>query len=133
MKITPRQYAVALYEQISGQEAAQITKITDNFFKVLRANNDLSLAEKIVEELENYWDSREDVLNVQVISARPLGRPLFENIKKYLNKLTAVQNIKPVQMIDGSILGGAIVKYGDKVLDMSLKSSLNDLREKMRR
>jgi F-type H+-transporting ATPase subunit delta len=128
MKITPKQYAVALYEQISGQKAAQITKITDNFLEVLRANNDLSLAKIIVEELENYWDLRDDVLNAQVIVARTLEKPLFEDIKKYLSKLTSVKNIKLVQTIDGTILGGTIVKYQDKVLDLSLKTRLEEFK-----
>ncbi len=129
MKITPKQYAVAFYEQIKGKEVGQINKLTDNFLDVLVANNDLALAEKIVAELEAYWDSSEGVLNAKVIAARPIEKPLFEDIKKYLSKLTTVKNIRLVQDIDGSILGGAVVKYGDKVLDMSLKTRLNEMKQ----
>jgi len=52
-------------------------------------------------------------------------------LKNYITGLSGAKEVLVSEKTDKNILGGVIIKYGDKVLDGSLKTSLEELKEKM--
>ena len=56
-----------------------------------------------------------------------------EEIKKYEEKLTASlkSHVKLKNVLDDTIIGGSIVKIGDKLIDSTLKGQLNELRKEL--
>ncbi len=63
---------------------------------------------------------------VTVISAYQLESDELANLKKYLSKTMqmTIQN-----KIDPAILGGFVIQYGSKMIDLSLRGRLQQLRQ----
>ncbi len=63
---------------------------------------------------------------VTVISAYQLESDELANLKKYLSKTmqVTIQN-----KIDPAILGGFVIQYGSKMIDLSLRGRLQQLRQ----
>jgi F-type H+-transporting ATPase subunit delta len=65
-----------------------------------------------------------------VVTAVPLTEALAEKLQAELVRLAG----KPVLLkssVDESILGGAIVRMGDKVIDGSIRHKLEELRKRL--
>ena len=95
------------------------TKIIEDILDILgeRKNNDRIEIEAGVE--------------AEVLSVIDLNENIKEKIKKVLENKTGL-NIKIKNRIDKSILGGIIIKIGDRVIDTSIKNKIEDLRAKLK-
>lgn len=131
MKTTPKQYALALYESLDGKSAGEIKAVIKKFVELLAGKNMLSKADKIEAEFVEIWHGKNGIILAEVRSANGLDKANVKLLKKYIAGLTDAREVLLKEKIDKNILGGVIIKYGDKILDASLKTSLNDLKEKM--
>jgi len=74
-------------------------------------------------------DAREKV-TAEVITSIPLSEDLAKRLEQELSKVTGKRVfLKP--MVDGSILGGVIVKIENKVIDGSVKHRLEEIKNEM--
>ncbi|KKT24702.1 MAG: ATP synthase subunit delta [Parcubacteria group bacterium GW2011_GWA2_43_9b] len=128
MKIKPKQYAIALLEELEGKKTTQITAAIDNFVRLLADKNDLGLADKIIVEFNKIWNGTEGIVEGEIILAREASKKTLDELDSYIKKITSAKKVSLVEKIDAGILGGAIVKYGDKVMNMSLRNRLNELK-----
>ena len=133
MKITSKQYAQALIEAVFNKEGKATNNALNNFIKLLVQNNDLKLADEVCAQTEKIFSEKNGILEAEVISAGKLGSGALKSVKGRIQDESGARKINLKKIVDKSILGGMIVKYGDKILDSSLRSSLNDLREKMKK
>ena len=131
MKITAKQYALALAGSLVGQEMAAAKKLLDNFVRLLAQNRDLGLAENIIFELGKIWDAGEGKLEAEITSTHQPNEETLELVQAYLKRMTAAKKISLIKKMDKGLLGGVVIKYGDKVIDLSLKRRLADLREQL--
>ncbi|MCE5330068.1 ATP synthase F1 subunit delta [bacterium] len=67
---------------------------------------------------------------VEVISAVKLDGNLMNEIKKSIDEKTRL-DVRLKNVIDKNIIGGLLIKIGDKVIDLSVKSKINDLRTRL--
>ncbi|HEX3845853.1 MAG TPA: F0F1 ATP synthase subunit delta [Steroidobacteraceae bacterium] len=94
-----------------------------NFVAVLADNHRLALLPEIAAQYEALRASAENTIDVEVTSAMPLDDAQTEKLKSAL----AAKFKRQVRMrstIDSTLLGGAIVRAGDTVIDGSLKGRL---------
>ncbi len=76
-------------------------------------------------------EAREKV-TAEVITSIPLSEDLSKRFEEALSKVTRKRVfVKP--LVDESILGGVIVKLGDKVIDGSLRHRLEEVKQEMMR
>lgn len=76
-------------------------------------------------------EAREKV-TAEVITSIPLSEDLAKRFEEELSKVTRKRVfVKP--LVDESILGGVIVKLGDKVIDGSLRHRLEEVKQEMMR
>jgi F-type H+-transporting ATPase subunit delta len=68
----------------------------------------------------------------ELISAVPLDEQIVQRLTDELKRITGC-NVELFQRVDPAILGGAIVKVGEQVIDGSLRRKLNQLREQLSR
>lgn len=103
-----------------------------NFLGTLAANRRLGLLTEIAAMFETLRAEVENVADVQVTSAVALDdaqrNRLIAALKKRLNR-----DVRLHVDIDSSLLGGAIVRSGDLVIDGSLRSRLQRLADTMAR
>lgn len=106
------------------------TKTTANFLRILLRNNRLTEINQINERFVSVLDDRSGITSAQIISARELSEAEKTEIKTNLEKLTD----KTVNLnfnIDKNIIGGVIARIGSTVYDGSVKTQLEELREKL--
>ena len=102
------------------------------FVQTLAGNKRLDLIDEINAQYESLRAAEEQVLDVEVVSAYPLsdeqsaaiGRSLTAKYSKEVN-LTSV--------VDRDLLGGAIIRAGDTVIDGSVRGKLDKLAESLQK
>ena len=111
-----------------------LSKVLDtekrNFIRLLAANNRLSILPDIAKLFAMYRAEEEKKLTVQVISAITLDEAYQQKLAAALTKKLQLQ-ISLQCTIDPTLLGGIIVKAGDKVIDGSIRGKLNRLYESL--
>lgn len=128
MKLKVRQYSRGLYEALAEAPAKQVKEIINNFLLVLQKNRQLNLLERIIREYLIYDDEQNEVVTVEATTAVDLkiGSVIKKSLAKKLNRKIEVN-----EKIDPSIISGLILKYGDCLLDGSLKKRLELLKEEL--
>ena len=97
-----------------------------NFVRVLGENTRFEVLPEIYDEFVKLRKEYEKVLSVTLTSARPLDNADIEALKQKLSKKYNA-TISLSFEIDPSIVGGAILQIGDKVIDASVKTSIKNL------
>src|SRR3989344_6534073 len=131
MRITPKCYARSLYESIEGKNAGEVTVISKKFVEVIAKNNHLTKADTIIAEFVKIWNEKKGIVEAKVVTSKKMDAETARAMNKHLINLSNAKEVVLSETVDKNILGGAIVSYGDTVIDASLKARLNDLREQM--
>jgi F-type H+-transporting ATPase subunit delta len=104
----------------------QLNDMGQNFIKVLIANKRLDVLPEIAVHYNKHRADAERTVDAEVISAFPLSEALkgslIEGLKKRLGR-----EVNLVSRVDENLLGGAIVRAGDLVIDGSVSGQLNKL------
>jgi len=134
MKIKAKQYARALHESLKGrQEEQEIRAVIQRFAGQLARHNDLRKAEEVIREYEKLVEAEQGLVRAEVVAADKPDKAILDKIRQYIIEATGANQVEIKDRQDKSLLGGAVIKYGDKVLDASLKSGLEDLRRRMKK
>jgi len=131
MKISSKQYALSLYELTVDKNEADLLKVLKNFTNFVIKNNDYNKINDIVEELSKIWDEKNGELSVNLTSTHKLENDTKNIIAGYLKNKTNFSKINFVDTIKTDIIGGVILRYGDKIIDGSIKNNLNNLKNKI--
>ena len=104
----------------------QLNELGKNFIKVLVANKRLSILPEIAVLYNELRADAEKTVEAEVISAFPLTdaqqSTLVEGLKKRLGR-----DVTLVSKVDENLMGGAIVRAGDLVIDGSVSGQLSKL------
>lgn len=97
-----------------------------NFVKVIGEVHRFDVIPQIYSEFINLREKHDKVVEVSLVSARELGKAEIDAIKqKVAAKYDCSVLLKTT--IDPSIIGGAVLKIGDQVIDASVKSYLSSM------
>jgi F-type H+-transporting ATPase subunit delta len=97
-----------------------------NFLRALAENRRLALLPEIAAQFGKLRAETENVVDVEVIAAREIAAPQERRLAAALKKRLG-REVRMHTRIDQSLLGGAIVRAGDLVIDGSLKGRLERL------
>jgi F-type H+-transporting ATPase subunit delta len=109
-------------------QAAKGSPIMTRFLTLLVEKKRAAALPDIAEAFQGLVDADNNISRGTVVSAIELSPELKGKVESTLNKLTGKQ-VTLTAEVDASIIGGIIAKVGDLVLDGSLKSQLNGLKE----
>lgn len=102
-----------------------------NFLGVLVARQDIGYLDEVIEALQKQAQARREVPQVaEITSAVPLSDGEREELEAKLRERFG-SNLTFRYHVDAEILGGLIVRVGDKLLDNSLRSRLESLRSRL--
>jgi len=121
-RLTPSQL-VALIGETSG---VALDEHGRNFLDTLAQNRRLGLLPEIAAIYETLRAEVENIADVQITSAVALSDAQRERLSNALRKRMQ-REIRLHCDVDASLIGGAIVRSGDLVIDGSLKSGLERL------
>src|ERR1700722_5681297 len=97
-----------------------------NFVRVLAENHRLLLLPEIAAHYEELRAAVENTLDVEVISAVTLSDAQADKLKQALSTRLK-RTVRMQNSVDSTLLGGAVVRAGDLVIDGSLKGRLERL------
>ena len=132
MKISVKQYAVSLYQLIEGKSESEVKKILKNFVILLNKNLDLNKANEIITAFAENWSLAHGELAAELISARELGPSAKEAVTDYLKEKSGAKKISLNEIENKEILGGFILKYDNRIIDGSLRNTLEELKTKIK-
>jgi F-type H+-transporting ATPase subunit delta len=117
---------------VSGEEKRQLIekgfrgKASDLFvdtLQVLRGKGRLGLVRSVAQAFHAAWMERKGLVEAHVTSAVPLSPELRQDLTKVLNGLTRKET-QLVEEVDPDILGGLVVRVGDRKFDDSVSREL---------
>jgi|SRR3972149_7937206 len=120
----PRVSKAQLTDLILGVCGGRLNKDSSNFLRVLIENGRLSLLPYIAEQYENYRAEEEKVVQAEMVSAFPVNAVQQQKIAAAL-KARLGREVSLSYKTDQSLLGGAIIRAGDMVIDGSVTGQLN--------
>jgi F-type H+-transporting ATPase subunit delta len=112
-------------------ELVQADAIMTSFLNLLIEKKRADILPDIAESMQAMVDKDQNISHGSITSAIELDSALLEKIQATLEKLTGNKVILETQ-VDPSIIGGIIAKVGDLVLDGSIKTQLNGLKESIK-
>ena len=111
----------------------RISEYTFSFINIIIENGRLEYVVEIWNELyliDVEAKNRDDIMNVFVTVAVALSTQLLAELKKVLSNYFK-KEIIITEKVDSEIIGGVIIKAGDKLIDASLSSQLNKLQSNL--
>ncbi len=105
----------------------RISKTVLNFLYILIEKNRISYINKIAEQFKDMYNNSCGILEVTVITAKPMNNALKDKLIKKLEAVTS-KKINLIEMVDSKILGGIVLKYNNSLLDSSVKTKLDNMR-----
>jgi F-type H+-transporting ATPase subunit delta len=112
-------------------EAAAADTIMTSFLNLLIEKKRVDVLPEIASAVQEMLDSEENISHGSVTSAIEIDSSLLEKIQATLEKITGNKVILETQ-VDPSIIGGIVAKVGDLVLDGSIRTQLNGLKESIK-
>ncbi len=101
-----------------------------NFLRVLAANRRIALLPQIIEQFEKLRSEVENTLDVHVTTAYALDDAQRARLAASLGRRFG-REIRLHETVDATLVGGAVVRAGDLVIDGSLKGRLEQLASQM--
>jgi F-type H+-transporting ATPase subunit delta len=114
---------VGLITEVAG---ASLNAGMENFVRVLAENHRLLLLPEIAAHYEEFRSAVENTVDVEVVSAVKLDAAQSSKLSAALAKRLK-RNVRMKNSVDATLLGGAVLRAGDLVIDGSLKGRLERL------
>jgi F-type H+-transporting ATPase subunit delta len=106
----------------------KVSKLTINHLEFVIDQGRGDLIPQIAEAFSEMVFTARNQIVAEVTTAIPLSPELSEKLQKKLSEVTG-RNVAIKNLVDESILGGVVVRLGDKVINGSVRQNLEELRE----
>lgn len=112
-----------LAQFVMGVTGAALDEHGQNFFRMLGENHRLGYLPEISTLFDEYKDEAEGVIDVTVTSAAPIDSAQQQALGKALERKLK-RTVRLHCATDSTLIGGAVLRAGDTVIDGSLLSRL---------
>jgi len=123
---SPQWSAADVVGLITDVAGARLDAGMQNFVRVLAENHRLLLLPEIAAHYEALRSAVENTVDVEVVSAVPLDAAQAERLRVALSTRLK-RKVRMQNSVDSTLLGGAVVRAGDLIIDGSLKGRLQRL------
>ncbi len=124
---------------LTGQQQAQtlidvcgdkLNESVQNLINVLAENKRISLLPQILEQFEHLKAELEKAVDVEIISAFEVSDESKQKLTDAL-KAKLAKDVRVTTTVDSTLVGGAIIRAGDMVIDGTVRGKLAKLAEAM--
>jgi len=130
--VSPRMSPAQLQELFLGICGDRLDDNGRNFVALLAENRRFIALPDIAEEYEAMRAAEESTLQASLISAQPVEETVRAELAKALGKRLS-RTVTLHAEVDESLLGGAVIRAGDLVIDGSVRGRLSRLAADMNR
>jgi F-type H+-transporting ATPase subunit delta len=113
-------------------EAGGIGGLAGNFLKVVASNRRLFAVRDIVKTFRTLLARHRGEVSAEVTVAEPLDARHSEAIVAALKSITGGKEVDLSVKVDPAIIGGLTVKLGSRMVDTSLRTKLNAIKQAMK-
>ena len=107
-----------------------VSDLARNLISLLASRNSARLLPSITESYQEMLDEHNGVERAEVISAVPLSDEQQQRIEAMLTGIVG-RDISATSRVEPQILGGFVARVGDKVIDGSTRTKLEELRREL--
>ncbi len=125
-KLLPQQYARILYNVTKDSSGKDLDAAVAAFIEFVKKEQAVKKMDYILKYFEKYAKEQEGIVQLDITSARKLSDHTINMITKTFGKKVEIE-----QSIDESIVGGVVVRSKNTVLDGSIRTQLERLKEEM--
>ena len=101
-----------------------------NILNILADNKRMGLIDTIYYCFENLYEKDNDIRRIIVTSAIELNTESKKRLEKIMETKTG-SNIIPSYRIKKDIIGGLLIKTGDKIIDLSLAKKIKEMEKQL--
>jgi F-type H+-transporting ATPase subunit delta len=116
---------LAILKAIFG---GKVSDMTLRFFTILTEKNRESAIEGIGPEFLAQYNAQQGIQSAEVTSATPLTAVARLEIRKLVTAQTGLTEVQLTEKVDSELIGGFVLRVGDKQIDDSVRTSLRRLR-----
>jgi len=119
-----------LFQSAGGVRKGEVSDITKNLFSVLAENGRLVAVQDVIAGFDELVGKYRGELEVIVTSATPLARDVLGRLETALKSSVTAQQAKSVKItnkVKPALIGGLVVDFGDKSIDLSVASRVNKI------
>ncbi|KAG0139743.1 hypothetical protein CROQUDRAFT_666058 [Cronartium quercuum f. sp. fusiforme G11] len=115
--------------EMFGKFTSPPNELTKNLLSVLAENGRLYETEKVIDDFLSLMSAHRGEITITITSAQPLDSSLQTRLESTLKKSATAQGktVKIKNNVNAGVLGGLIVDFGDKTIDLSVSSRVNKL------
>ncbi len=125
--LVPQEEKLAMLDRVFG---GRLSSTSLNFLKVMANHDRLGLLRHVVRSADLLWQEQNNRIPVYVESAFELDASLQQELRDTLSKALDCDPVITTA-VNPELIGGFVVKVGDKVFDASTRSSLERTRQAM--
>jgi F-type H+-transporting ATPase subunit delta len=130
MKVNTKKYAVALYEAVKEADGKKLNLVLTNFVKLLAKSGLINQSDKILNDFNRYYNDQEGIVEVELTTAQAISPAETNSAAKALEKILG-KKVELKCKLEQDLIGGAIFKFNDLLIDGSLKSRFKEIKEQM--
>ena len=108
-----------------------MTTSTRNFLKVLIDNGRTEILEDVVPRYEDLVEEYQGKVEVELTTAVELSDEMLDRVRSRLGEILEDREVLLETHVNPNLLGGAIVRVGERQVDASIRAQLLGLREEM--
>jgi len=112
-------------------DKAKIGGLAANFVGIAAANRRLFLIPAVIQQFRHLVSAHKGEVSAEVVSAKALTAPQLDGIRARLAKVVG-REVRLSTRVDPNILGGLVIRVGSRMVDSSLRTKLNNLRNAMK-
>ncbi len=120
---TSAEKVAGLRRAVSGTDPELV-----NFLELLVEKHRMTEVFRIRREFDGLWKKENKLIDVTVTSAVELDPAVVARVGEEIERQTG-QRVELASRVDGEILGGIVLQVGNMVLDASIRSRLEKLRQ----
>jgi F-type H+-transporting ATPase subunit O len=108
------------------------TKVTKNLFVTMAANARLADTGSVVDAFVDLMKAKRGEVDATVVTATPLTKPQLKKLADMLQAQAPGKKVALSTSVNPAIMGGLTLQLGDKYLDLSVKTKLDNMVVKMK-
>lgn len=83
----------------------------------------------IAEEFNRQYNSLKGIGTATVTTAVPLSDSASRKVAAVIKDLTKLESVEIISEVDPDIIGGLVIRFGDRLIDASIRENLNQIKK----
>ena len=125
--VVRHQQKMAILKQIFEQ---RVSPVSYTIFTIITRKNREAVLYAIAKEFHHQYNQYKNIQPAQVTTTFPLDEPLRAKFRQLVTESTGGKQVELQEKVDPALIGGFVLKVGDRQIDESLRSRLQSLKLK---